>query len=798
MTTITGTKGNDSLRDYEPDNPDAFVPRTIYGLGGNDTITAYGGGDALFGGAGNDLIELDFIDTFSVRRQFGTTGPLITTRSETSSDQIDAGSGDDLVKIGSGSSTIKGGTGYDILSLGYVGGQTNLPDYPFISQKFVDASARVYIDLQAGTVRFAGEKVSVDVWYFQTQSDGSQLRVDLGPFKATGVGRMNHQIDSFEAVIGTQHSDVIRGTDRTDMIEVFEKGLFGGTTNDNIIGRGGIDVASYGGPYNNWITADLAKRTVESTFIRETDPRLTPFTDVLAGIEGIYGSHNDDKIFGNAGKNIFNGRAGDDLIDGRGGIDTVAYNTGQMGGSAKDPFKQDVYLLDGTKGVVVDLADGEATDDYGDTDTLVSIENVIGSLNDDVIRGDAGQNQLDGHNGNDTLEGRNGADTLNGGADNDNLDGGNGVDVLNGDDGDDTLEGGKGQDILKGGKGTDQINGGADGDLIFGDDGPKAAKQAGDDILSGDGGNDTVYGYKGNDVLNGGTGDDTLYGGDDNDTLDGGKQDDMLYGDDGNDELSGGKHNDTLDGGEGNDTMDGGAGKDTFIPGLGIDILRGGKGFDTLDLTTATAKVVINMATKDFNGGGFDRNTIREIEQVFGSDQREDITGSNEDEAFYGGGGKDTLDGGGGNDTLSGGAGDDTVRGGKGDDTLFGDENGSAGNDLLEGGAGDDALNGNDGNDTLRGGADNDTLNGGAGNDELTGGSGSDTFVFGRNKTTITDFNPDDDVIDVSARGYATAAFALAAMTNDGHGNAIMTSGGNVLILEGVQVGSLNASHFEL
>ncbi|WP_300075180.1 M10 family metallopeptidase C-terminal domain-containing protein, partial [uncultured Ruegeria sp.] len=52
----------------------------------------------------------------------------------------------------------------------------------------------------------------------------------------------------------------------------------------------------------------------------------------------------------------------------------------------------------------------------------------------------------------------------------------------------------------------------------------------------------------------------------------------------------------------------------------------------------------------------------------------------------------------------------------------------------------------------LDGGSGNDILTGGSGNDTLTGGSGSDTFVFKEDsgKDTITDFNVDEDFIDLS------------------------------------------------
>jgi serralysin len=89
------------------------------------------------------------------------------------------------------------------------------------------------------------------------------------------------------------------------------------------------------------------------------------------------------------------------------------------------------------------------------TDTLISIENAIGSAYNDTLVGDAGNNSLAGGAGNDNLTGGAGNDTLDGGAGNDTLNGGLGNDVLRGGDGNDTLTGGAGQDTLTGGAGND-------------------------------------------------------------------------------------------------------------------------------------------------------------------------------------------------------------------------------------------------------------------------------------------------------------------------------------------------------
>ncbi|ACO79521.1 Secreted mannuronan C5-epimerase [Azotobacter vinelandii CA] len=90
---------------------------------------------------------------------------------------------------------------------------------------------------------------------------------------------------------------------------------------------------------------------------------------------------------------------------------------------------------------------------------------------------------------------------------------------------------------------------------------------------------------------------------------------------------------------------------------------------------------------------------------------------------------------------------------------------GTTGNDTLTGSDAHETLLGLDGDDRLNGGAGNDILDGGAGRDNLTGGAGADLFrVSARTDSyrtdsasfndLITDFDADEDSIDLSALGF--------------------------------------------
>jgi Ca2+-binding RTX toxin-like protein len=120
-------------------------------------------------------------------------------------------------------------------------------------------------------------------------------------------------------------------------------------------------------------------------------------------------------------------------------------------------------------GVTVDLDLGVGLGGDAQGDTLVAIENLLGSDYGDRLSGDEANNHLRGGKGNDILQGGDGRDILVGGDNDDILVGGEGVDALYGGKGSDILIAGSIEDRPAGsgtGGAAEIVNGGAGSDYI--------------------------------------------------------------------------------------------------------------------------------------------------------------------------------------------------------------------------------------------------------------------------------------------------------------------------------------------
>ncbi|MEM1316457.1 MAG: calcium-binding protein, partial [Pseudomonadota bacterium] len=204
-----------------------------------------------------------------------------------------------------------------------------------------------------------------------------------------------------------------------------------------------------------------------------------------AGMDLLVGGALRDKLFGGGGDDMLRGGAmGDRLVGGK-GADTADYRTSD-------------------EGVRVDLNAKRQKGGDAARDRLKTIENVVGSEQNDQLRGDSGANALSGRAGKDVLLGRGGGDELMLGAGGDRAKGGGG---------NDDIWGGAGRDILRGDGGADEIWTGAGRDRAWGGAGDDALWGGrGQDRLWGNAGDDTFHGSAGRDIYYVGPGDDRIRG----------------------------------------------------------------------------------------------------------------------------------------------------------------------------------------------------------------------------------------------------------------------------------------------
>ncbi len=140
---------------------------------------------------------------------------------------------------------------------------------------------------------------------------------------------------------------------------------------------------------------------------------LTAPGPVLNGTDG------DDQLIGTPGVDTLDGKGGNDMLVGLAGADTLE------GGAGIDT----VTYRDSDARVEVSLVSGDGLGGHAEGDVLSGIENLDGSIYDDYLRGDAGNNVLRGGPGDDELLGYVGNDLLVGGPGADRIAGGDGIDT---------------------------------------------------------------------------------------------------------------------------------------------------------------------------------------------------------------------------------------------------------------------------------------------------------------------------------------------------------------------------------
>ncbi len=473
---INGGAGDDTILVGEDND-------TVHGGDGDDNIQAGDGEDLITLGAGQDTVTGGpGSDTVSYVDASGAIGVnLLSGIAETGgflnaggfyqggaaedvlvsienltgtqfSDRLIADNGANLIDGGDGNDRLSGLNGNDIL-IGGAGFDTLEGGNGIDTVDYSASDTGIGANLFAGSVE-SGGFLNASGFY-----QSGSLEDDLSSIEnITGSAFADRLI----ANSGVNHLDGGAGDDR---ISAFggDDTLIGADGFDTLEGGNGSDTADYSGS-DTGIGANLFAGSVVSDGFLNADGFYQggSIEDVLSSIENLTGSafadrliadNSDNRLDGGAGNDRISAFGGNDLVIGGNGNDTLEGGVGfdtLEGGAGSDTV--DYSALN--SGIGANLINGAVqTGGFLNAggfyqggvveDSLVDVENIIGTGFADRLIADNGDNRLDGGDGNDRISGFNGNDTIIGGAGDDTLEGGGGDDlfIINANDGDDVISG---------------------------------------------------------------------------------------------------------------------------------------------------------------------------------------------------------------------------------------------------------------------------------------------------------------------------------------------------------------------
>jgi Ca2+-binding RTX toxin-like protein len=361
----------------------------IDGSAGNEVIVALGGNDFIVAGVADDIRGGDGVDTVSFANSnegvsmtlsftgdFQGSGGTAERDTFTSIENVIGSDFNDILQGDDSNNVLFGGGGNDLF-ISDRGADTILGGDGTDTMQYEGSAVNVSLLTGVGHGGDAEGDQLVSIENLTGTNDDDVLEGDNGANVLNGAG-------GNDILRGDAGNDIINGGDGNDI-------LIGGAGADTLnggfgfgdIGGDGIDTASY---------ADSAS-AVSVNLVTGIGHGGDAEGDRLSLIDNLIGSQFNDTLIGDANANRLDGGAGADILDGGPGNDTVGYS-----GSAA--------------AVSVDLKTGMATGGDAQGDTLLEIENLVGSRFNDTLRGNDGSNVIDGGNGADTLTGGAGADTF--------------------------------------------------------------------------------------------------------------------------------------------------------------------------------------------------------------------------------------------------------------------------------------------------------------------------------------------------------------------------------------------------
>ena len=460
-------------------------------VGGDNFFNSFGGADIAIGGDGFDQIALTNSSGFGFN---GSTNPTTGATINFLTGTITGGYTGTNITF-SGFEVARGTNFADV----FIGGNDDDAYYSFRGMGGADtytggtgANDRVDYSADAGAGGTAGVTVNLTTG---TATDGFGNAETL-----TGIEdvRGTNQIDSLtgngsdNSFNGMAGNDTLNGEDGDDTLN-------GGNGTDTLNGGSGSDwLSNYRDVYYDGATLGVVTNLATQT---QTDAFGN--SDTLSSIENVSGTQLADTLTGNSEDNRFRGYDGNDVISGGEGLDTV-----QAYGADTFLSFQDASTIHirGTQGWNVNVLNGTVIDQFGNTDTISSIERFRGTMLADIFLGGVGSQYFRGLSGADSFDGDTGIDwveyddnvafgatagvTVNllsgtasdgfgntdtfvrieniaGSGLNDAITGDAGANVLYGRAGADALDGGEGSDVVRGGTGADSLAGGSGNDLFY-------------------------------------------------------------------------------------------------------------------------------------------------------------------------------------------------------------------------------------------------------------------------------------------------------------------------------------------
>lgn len=589
---------------------------TLTGTSGNNYFTTRGGGDWVDGGAGFDTVDFrdhsggvvaslaapapqaisvngaDTLIGIEALRGSAFNDTLVgdaafnTLVGAAGDDSLDGGAGIDTVDFydavtgvavnlsNGGLQLISATEGSDVL----IGFENILGS--FLNDTLTGDAAANTLTGRAGDDVLAGGAGLDTASYFEANAGVAVSLSIVGP-QAVGADQGVDTLIEIEGLLGSRFNDTLTGDSASNSFN-------DGAGDDSVSGLGGDD-SFFVGAGNDTIDGgdgeeDIILLSAASAGVHVDLGVFTAQaiggglgTDGFINIESVFGSNFGDTLSGNALGNYLGGGGGEDSLAAAAGDDVLAGGAGNdlLDGGASSPVHGqrnwvggDLATYEDASGSVsvnLSLVGPQAVGGGRGIDTIINIENLLGSAFGDSLTGDAGDNYIGGQLGADTIVGLGGDDILEGGVGDDRLDGGDGVDLA-------SYYGAtsavrvdlslSGAQAVGGGGGVDTL---VSIERIYG--------SVYSDTLIGNTQDNRLDGQLGDDSLGGGAGADCLLGADGQDTLNGGVGHDHLEGEAGADSLLGGDGNDTLAGGGENDVLTGGRGADVFVfgPGSGSD-----------------------------------------------------------------------------------------------------------------------------------------------------------------------------------------------------------------------------------